>query len=73
MHVPIVPLTFTNNYALFSDPEQWLGPARPGMFNVYIHPYIERTLVEQLTEKELADHCFQIINAPILSEHPHLA
>jgi 1-acyl-sn-glycerol-3-phosphate acyltransferase len=73
MNLPIVPLTFTNNYKLFSDPEQWLGPARPGVFRVYIHPFVDRTLVSSLSERELSEHCYQLIKGPILSEHPHLA
>jgi 1-acyl-sn-glycerol-3-phosphate acyltransferase len=73
MNLPIVPVTFTNNYKLFSDPEQWLGLARPGVFRVYIHPFVDQTKVSSLSERELSDYCYQLINEPILSEHPHLA
>lgn len=73
MQLPIVPVTFTNNYALFSDPEQLLGPARPGVFKVYIHPCVDQKTVAELSERGLSEHCFDLINGPILAEHPRLA
>jgi 1-acyl-sn-glycerol-3-phosphate acyltransferase len=73
MRLPIVPVTFTNNYRLFSDPEQLLGPARPGVFKVYIHPYIEQSKVSELSEQTLSNLCFEIINSALIAEHPHLA
>ena len=65
--VPLVPLTFTNNYYLFSDPENILGPARPGISHVYLHDFIPVSTIENQTEKELCDLAFQIINEPILA------
>lgn len=65
--VPLVPLTFTNNYYLFSDPENILGPARPGISHVYMHEHISLETVENLTEKELSNMAFEIINEPILA------
>jgi 1-acyl-sn-glycerol-3-phosphate acyltransferase len=73
MQLPIVPVTFTNNYRLFSDPEQLLGPARPGFFKVYIHPFVSQELVNELSISELSMYCFNQINQPILEEHPSLA
>lgn len=64
--VPIVPITFTNNYRLFSDPECILGPARPGISHVYVHDYIPVEMIESLSEAELMQYAFDIINAPIL-------
>lgn len=63
--VPLVPLTFTNNYYLFSDPEHPLGPARPGISHVYLHDYISAETVEQLSTEALMQHAFDIINGPI--------
>lgn len=65
--VPLVPLTFTNNYYLFSDPEYILGPARPGICHVYLHDYIPLETVEKMTAEELMHHAFDIINEPILA------
>jgi 1-acyl-sn-glycerol-3-phosphate acyltransferase len=68
--VPIVPITFTNNYRLFSDPTEILGPAGPGISKVHIHPYITVEEIQELTQTELKNKCFDIINAPILEDHP---
>lgn len=63
--VPIVPVTFTNNYKLFSDPTHLLGPARPGVSHVFIHPAISVTEIEQLSQEELTLKCFEVINQPL--------
>ena len=70
--VPIVPMTFLNNYKLFSDPEQLLGPASPGVSRVQIHDYITVDTINEMSNEELSQHCFDIINEPILKEHPEL-
>ncbi len=72
LQIPIVPITFTNNYKLFSDPSEILGRARPGISRVYIHPFISKEDLENYSVNELKQHCFDVINAPILKEHPHL-
>lgn len=72
LKAPIVPLTFTNNYRLFSDPSQMLGPARPGISDVYIHPFISAEEVQSLTKNELSDRCFAVVNGPLLECYPHL-
>jgi 1-acyl-sn-glycerol-3-phosphate acyltransferase len=71
-NVPIVPLTFTNNYKLLSDPECVLGPARPGLSHVYLHEYISKEKVAELSAEELMNLSHDIINAPILATHPNL-
>lgn len=72
LNIPIVPITFTNNYKLFSDPSDYLGPARPGRSHVYIHPFIPSEEIKSLSQEELKNRCFEIINGPILETHPHL-
>ena len=72
LNIPIVPLTFTNNYRLFSDPTNVLGPAHPGVSRVYIHPAINTDEMAELTVKELTTLCFERINAPLLEECPWL-
>jgi 1-acyl-sn-glycerol-3-phosphate acyltransferase len=69
LNIPIVPITFTNNYKLFSDPENFLGLARPGVSRVYIHPYISANRIEEMSQTELSDHCFNIINSALIKEH----
>lgn len=72
LQLPIVPITFTNNHKLFSDPTEILGPARPGISKVHIHEAISPETIEGMDLHELRKYCFEIINAPILKEHPHL-
>lgn len=64
--VPLVPITFTRNYKLFSDPECLLGEAHPGISEVYIHPYISVEEIEQLTVEELSKVAYAIIEKPLL-------
>ncbi len=70
--VPIVPITFTNNFLLFSDPGKLLGLARPGISRVYIHPFLSAEKVSLLSEIELLNVCFDTINEPLIKEYPEL-
>jgi 1-acyl-sn-glycerol-3-phosphate acyltransferase len=70
--IPIVPITFINNFILFSDPTKILGPAMPGISKVYIHEYISSETVNEMDLQQLSDHCFSIINQPLLKKYPHL-
>ncbi len=68
LNIPIIPLTFTTSYKLFSDPENLFGGAHPGILKVYIHEYLSPELIESLTEDELIKKCFDIINEPLLED-----
>lgn len=70
--VPIVPMTFTNNHRLFSDPTFILGPAHPGISKVYIHSFLSVEEIDGMTQKELRDVCYKTINQPLLDEYPEL-
>lgn len=70
LNVPIVPVTFMNNYRLLSDPSDVFGPASPGIIKVHIHPYFSVEEIGSMTQKELTLACFDRINAPILKEFP---
>lgn len=72
LKVPILPLTFTQNFHLFSDPTQWLGPAHPGFVDVHIHPYISAQEVEDSSIETLSEKCFELIEAPLRKAHPQL-
>jgi 1-acyl-sn-glycerol-3-phosphate acyltransferase len=72
LNIPIVPMTFTNNYKLFSDPLDILGSARPGISRVYIHPFISVEEMADLSERELSDLCFKRINAALIQDNPWL-
>jgi 1-acyl-sn-glycerol-3-phosphate acyltransferase len=73
LKIPIVPISFTNNHKLFSDPTNILGPARPGISHVHIHEFITREEIELLSQEELSQKCFDIVNAPILIANPEVA
>lgn len=73
LNIPIIPVTLTNNYKLFSDPFDFFGPARPGISRAYIHPFISVNEISELSEIELLNRCFEQINKPILEEHPEFA
>ncbi len=66
LKIPIVPITFINNYRLLTDPGNLYGSASPGISKVYIHEYISAEKVETLSQDELMDLCFSIINEPLL-------
>jgi 1-acyl-sn-glycerol-3-phosphate acyltransferase len=72
LNVPILPLTFTQNFHLFSDPSYLLGPAHPGLAEVYIHPFIPIEEIAELSSEQLSEKCFNIIEAPIKATHPGL-
>lgn len=48
--VPVVPITFFNNYKLFGEPTDFLSPAGPGTSRVVIHKAIE---TKGMTDKDL--------------------
>jgi 1-acyl-sn-glycerol-3-phosphate acyltransferase len=64
--IPIIPVTFTKSYKLFSDPGNFFGGAHPGFVDVYIHDFISVEEIHSLSESELITKCFEIINDPIL-------
>jgi 1-acyl-sn-glycerol-3-phosphate acyltransferase len=70
LNIPIVPVTFTNHYKLFSDPLDFYGTARPGISDVYIHEALSMEKIHEMSENEILEHCFETINEPILKEHP---
>ena len=72
LDVPIIPITFTNHYKLFSDPTDLLGPARPGVSKVFIHDAIKTEAIAEMTELELLSVCFDKINESLMKENPGL-
>ena len=72
LDVPIIPVTFTNHYKLFSDPTNILGPARPGISKVLIHEAIKPEVIAEMTELEVLNVCFDKINEALLKENPGL-
>lgn len=66
LKIPIVPITFKNNYQLFSDPTQILGPAHPGISRVVIHENISVEMIETMSSKELNQFCYNVISSEMI-------
>lgn len=63
--VPIVPVTFINNWNILEDKSFWKSRCRPGIATIVIHPYIE---TKGMTEEDLVSlksKVFDIINEPL--------
>lgn len=63
--VPIVCLTFQNNYKLFSDLGEIFGLASPGISKVYQHETIGIDLIHKMSVEELKIYCFNIISSQL--------
>ena len=72
INVPIVPITFTTNHKLFSDPSIIFGPAHPGVSKVFIHEYISVEEIKELSQSDLMKKCHEIIEKPLLDAYPEL-
>lgn len=60
---PVLPLTFINNYRLFSDPTYLSAPAMPGLVKLKIHPIIEREEVINNDVSWLKDKSYRLIDS----------
>ena len=65
--VPIVPITFLNNYELFEDPIHFWGKARPGTAKVVVHPIIPIETIKELSLQELTNHTREVIRSKLNS------
>lgn len=70
--LPIVPVTFLNNFQLFSDPTELLGVAGPGISKVRIHQAISKEEVEHLSVQELSARCFRTIESALKDYYPEM-
>ncbi len=64
--VAILPITFLDNFHLFSDPTHIFGGAHPGLSRVIIHDLISVEIVRTSTVEELMNLSYDVINKPIL-------
>lgn len=64
-NTPILPVTFVNNYQLFTDPTDFMGSCRPGFSKVVIHPLIDVETVKEKSVKELKEQSFSLINGEL--------
>ncbi len=57
----ILPITFKNNYRLFSDPSYFLSSAMPGLVKVHIHQLISKEKVEGSEINDLKNKTYHSI------------
>ena len=62
MNIPILPVTFQNNYKLFTDPTDIFGSCTPGISKVIFHPIIDQKELAEKTVEEIKDKAFKLIN-----------
>ena len=63
--VGIQPITFVDNYYLFSDPENIFDGAMPGLARIKVHPFITKEEVAKKSSKELNEKTYQFISSPL--------
>lgn len=59
----ILPITFINNYKLFSDPDTFCAPAMPGLAKVHFHEMISKEEIEQNEIQSIKERTFHVINS----------
>src|SRR5690554_828020 len=59
----VLPLTFMNNYYLFSDPDHFHSPAMPGLVKVHIHPIISKAEIENNEAEVTKEKTYQLIGS----------
>ncbi len=68
--VPIVPITFLDNWRLFGDPETLLGRGHPGRARVVVHPAIPTRGLLPGDIDNLRHQVFEAIESPLRTEYP---
>lgn len=68
--VPIVPITFLDNWRLFGDPEKLLSRSRPGIARAVVHPPIPTENMVPEDVNTLRRRVFDAIEAPLKAEYP---
>lgn len=68
--VPIVPLTFLDNWHLFGDPEKLMSRGRPGIARAVVHPAITTKGLQPADVNTLRHRAFDAIEGPLRAEYP---
>lgn len=63
--VPIVPVTFLDNWRLFGDPQELWSRGRPGIARAVVHPPVETKGLRPEDADDLRLRVFEIIEAPL--------
>ena len=64
--VPIVPVTFTNHWRLFGDPEDLLSRGHPGIARAVVHPSVPTLGLTEADVITLRKQVFALIEGPLL-------
>ncbi|HMN04797.1 MAG TPA: lysophospholipid acyltransferase family protein [Flavobacteriales bacterium] len=68
--VPVVPITFLDNWYLFGDPEKPLSWGRPGVARAVVHAPIPTAGLGAADVDALRQHVFEAIEAPLRKAYP---
>ena len=68
--VPIVPITFLDNWKLLGDPEDLWSRARPGIARVIVHAAIPTEGLGPADVNNLRQRAFEAVEAPLSKEYP---
>ncbi|MCC6839474.1 MAG: 1-acyl-sn-glycerol-3-phosphate acyltransferase [Flavobacteriales bacterium] len=68
--VPIVPITFVNNWLLFGDPEQPWSRGRPGIARAVVHPAVPTRGLGPADVDNLRQRVFDTIESPLRQAYP---
>lgn len=68
--VPVVPITFLDNWNLFGDPEKPLSAGRPGISRIVVHPAIHPAGNGPDEVNDLRLRVFEAIEAPLRKAYP---
>jgi 1-acyl-sn-glycerol-3-phosphate acyltransferase len=68
--VPVVPVTFLDNWRLFGDPEKPLSRSRPGIARAVVHPAILTTGMRSADIGNLRRRVFEAMEAPLREAYP---
>jgi 1-acyl-sn-glycerol-3-phosphate acyltransferase len=66
---PVVPITWLNNAQLFSDPDNRLGSAHPGVVKAIVHPPVDPAAFKG-DYVSLSRHVRQVIESPLQARYP---
>lgn len=69
MQIPIVAITFLNNFKLIGEPSEFFSVARPGIARAIVHPAIDAQTVQEMELTALRDKCFQLIEQPLKEKY----
>lgn len=70
--IPIVPVTFLDNWKLLQGSKLLKGKAGPGLCRVIVHPVIETTGMKEEQSDVLRKKVYDVINAPLIKEGIYL-